>query len=93
MLVMIMGEIDDSKQLWRIDFAVAATWDAPYFGVVANMGESRLIYMLRAGRTEWARTRTMIAQDGLAVHCADLLPIFQPWTNFCHYSSAAGQSP
>jgi len=45
---MVMRVIDDSQHLRRIDFAVATAWDAPDFRVVADMGESRLIDMLRA---------------------------------------------
>ena len=45
---MVMRVIDDSQQLRRIDFAVATAGDAPYLGVVADVGESRLIDMLRA---------------------------------------------
>ena len=48
MLVMIMSIVNDSQQLRRIDLAVATAGDAPYLGVVADMGESRLIDMLRA---------------------------------------------
>lgn len=73
---MIMRVVNDSQQLRRIDFAVATAWDAPYLGVVADMGESRLIDMLRAGRAEWAGAWAAVADDRLAVHCADLLSIF-----------------
>ncbi len=90
---MIMRIVNDSQQLRRIDFAVATAGDAPYLGVVADMGESRLIDMLRARRAKRTGAWAVIAQDGLAVQCADLLAVFKPWTNFRHYSSAAGQSP
>ena len=90
---MIVRIVNDSQQLRRIDFAIATAGDAPNLRIVADMGESRLVYMLRARRAERTGTRAVIAQNGLAVHRADLLAIFQPWTNFCHYSSAAGQSP
>ena len=73
---MVMRVIDDSQQLRRIDFAVATAWDAPYLGVVANMRKSRLIDMLRAGRAEWTGAWAVIADDRLAVHCADFLAIF-----------------
>ena len=73
---MIMSIVNDSQQLRRIDFAVATAGDAPYLGVVADMGESRLINMLRAGRAEWTGAWAAVADDRLAVHCADLLAIF-----------------
>ncbi len=90
---MVMCIVNDSQQLRRIDFAVATARDAPYLGVIANMRKSRFADMLRARRAKRTGAWAVIAQDGLAVQCADLLPIFQPWTNFRHYSSAAGQSP
>lgn len=93
MLVMIMSIVNDSQQLRRIDLAVSAAGDAPYFGVKANMRKSRFADMLRARRAKRTGAWAVIAQDGLAVQCADLLAVFQPWTNFRHYSSAAGQSP
>ena len=90
---MIVRVIDNSQQLRRIDLAVATARDAPYFGVIANMRKSRFADMLRARRAKRTGAWAVIAQDGLAVQCADLLAVFQPWTNFRHYSSAAGQSP
>ena len=45
---MIMSIVNDSQQLRRIDFAVATAGDAPNLRIVADMGESRLIDMLRA---------------------------------------------
>ena len=48
MQVMVMRVIDDSQQLRRIDFTVATAGDAPNLRIVADMGESRLIDMLRA---------------------------------------------
>ena len=73
---MVMRVIDDSQQLRRIDFTVATAGDAPYLRVVADMGESRLIDMFRAGRAEWTGAWAAVADDRLAVHCADLLAIF-----------------
>ena len=48
MLIVIMRIIDDAQQLRRIDFAVATAGDAPNLRIVADMGESRLVYMFRA---------------------------------------------
>lgn len=73
---MVMRVIDDSQQLRRIDFAVAAAGDAPDFRVVTDMRESRLIDMLRAGRAEWTGAWAAVADDRLAVHCADFLAVF-----------------
>lgn len=81
---MIVRVIDNSQQLRRIDFAVATAGDAPNLGVVADMGESRLIDMLRAGRAEWTGAWAFVAQDGLSVHRADLLAVFKPWADFRH---------
>ena len=73
---MVMRVIDDSQQLRRIDCAVPTAWDAPDFRVVADMGESRLIDVLRARRAEWTGAWAAVADDRLAVHCANLLAIF-----------------